>query len=56
MSINNIHFLGEIRKLSTHQVSYQELCLMPGVILEGDLEEKVSLSWLTSPYIELREK
>ena len=27
-----------------------------GVILEGDLGEKVSLSWLTSPYLELREK
>ena len=26
------------------------------VILEGDLGEKVSLSWLTSPYLELREK
>ena len=28
----------------------------PGVILEGDLGEKVSLSWLTYPYLELREK
>ena len=27
-----------------------------GVILEGDLGEKVSLNWLTSPYFELREK
>ena len=27
-----------------------------GAILEGDLGEKVSLSWLTSPYLELREK
>ena len=27
-----------------------------GVILEGDLGEKVSLSWLTSPYLELRDK
>ena len=27
-----------------------------GVILEGDLGEKVSLSWLTSPYLEPREK
>ena len=27
-----------------------------GVILEGNLGEKVSLSWLTSPYLELREK
>ena len=26
------------------------------VILEGDLGEKVFLSWLTSPYLELREK
>ena len=26
------------------------------VILEGSLGEKVSLSWLTSPYLELREK
>ena len=25
-----------------------------GVILVGDLGEKVSLSWLTSPYLELR--
>ena len=30
--------------------------VLPGVILEGDLGEKVSLSWLTSPYLELREK
>ena len=29
---------------------------MAGVILEGDLGEKVFLSWLTSPYFELREK
>ena len=29
---------------------------LAGVILEGDLGEKVSLSWLTSPYLELREK
>ena len=27
-----------------------------GVILEGDFREKVSLSWLTSSYLELREK
>ena len=27
-----------------------------GVILEGDLGEKVSLIWLASPYLELREK
>ena len=27
-----------------------------GVILEGDLDEKVFLSWLTSPCLELREK
>ena len=27
-----------------------------GVILEGDLGEKGSLSWPTSPYFELREK
>ena len=27
-----------------------------GVILEGNLGEKVSQSWLTSPYRELREK
>ena len=27
-----------------------------GLRLEGDLGEKVSLNWLTSPYFELREK
>ena len=27
-----------------------------GFSLEGDFREKVSLSWLTSPYFELREK
>ena len=27
-----------------------------GVILEGDLGEKVSLNWLTPAYLELREK
>ena len=31
-------------------------CVHAGVILEGDLGEKVSLSRLTSPYLELREK
>ena len=42
--------------------SFKSLCefggtfFNPGVILEGDLGEKVSLSWLTSPYLELREK
>ena len=30
--------------------------LTSGVILEGNLGEKFSLSWLTSPYLELREK
>ena len=30
--------------------------VVPGVILEGDLGEKVSLSWLTSPYLELWKK
>ena len=30
--------------------------IQPGVILEGNLGEKVSQSWLTSPYLELREK
>ena len=30
--------------------------LQAGVILEGDLGEKVSLSWLTSPYLKSREK
>ena len=30
--------------------------LLSGVILMGNLGEKVSLSWLTSPYVELREK
>ena len=29
---------------------------IPGVILENDLGEKVSVSWLTSPCLELREK
>ena len=29
---------------------------MAGLSLEGDLGEKVSQSWLTSPYFELREK
>ena len=33
-----------------------ESWLSAGVILEGNLGEKVSLSWLTSPYLELREK
>ena len=28
----------------------------PGLSLGGDLGEKVSLSWLTSPYFELRVK
>ena len=27
-----------------------------GLSLEGDLGEKVSLNWFTSPYYELREK
>ena len=32
------------------------VCVCAGVILEGDLGEKVFLSWLTSPCLELREK
>ena len=30
--------------------------ILPGLSIRGDLGEKVSLSWLTSPYFELREK
>ena len=29
---------------------------MAGLSLGGDLGEKVSLNWLTSPYFELKEK
>ena len=35
---------------------YKEFHNWRGVILDCDLGEKVSLSWLTSPYLELREK
>ena len=36
--------------------SRDTVTLLPGVILEGDLGEKVCLSWQTSPCLELREK
>ena len=34
----------------------QAVTLYSGLSLEGDLGQKVSFSWLTSPYFELREK
>ena len=42
-----------------HKLKDESTPSMPmftGVILEGDLGDKVTLSWLNSPYLELREK
>ena len=44
------------RQNSAHDYMALHYTEPSGVILEGDLGEKVSLSWLTSPYLELREK
>ena len=48
-----------IQSITSHDFDTLPLSLPKcnrGVILEGDLGEKISLSWLTSPYLELREK
>ena len=42
-----VHVYGQFQNMSKASA---------GVILEGDLGEIVSLSWLISPYLELREK
>ena len=39
-----------------HALIFIVVVLVAGLSLEGDLGEKVSLIWLTSPYFELREK
>ena len=45
-----------VQILHMGKVSSGSLIPTSGVILEGDLGEKVSLSWLISPYLELWEK
>ena len=57
-NIKNHHCPAEVHKLKKKQQFFRSdyLHRSAGLSLGGDLGEKVSQFWLTSPYFELREK
>ena len=49
------YFIQKIGFETSSKLSPKKTICVTGVILEGNLGEKVSLSWLTSPYLKLSE-